>query len=226
MKIKHPLVQATIKKVKPFIYAVVIKNDYDRGMLFCRYQEYYESPIKGIRGKYFTLETFMKKYMEFRNMDSFTYPTDWHGYNIPSDKLLEANNLFMSSDHITEYDKIMGDIISYILDDVGDKNQPWYILGTDSLKSGVMDHEVAHGLYYTNPEYKKECDRLIKEVIEKPHYKTMKEGLIKLGYLKDKTIIDDEVQAYLSTGIHPYMNTPKNRNYIKLFETNFQKFDI
>lgn len=33
-----------IKEVKPNVFAVVVKDKYDRAMLFCRAQEYYESP--------------------------------------------------------------------------------------------------------------------------------------------------------------------------------------
>ena len=40
MKIKHPLVKGKVIQIKPFIYCVEIDDDYDRAMLFCRYQEF------------------------------------------------------------------------------------------------------------------------------------------------------------------------------------------
>jgi hypothetical protein len=40
MEITHPLVVGEVKEIKPHIYAVIVKDDYDRAMLFCRYQEY------------------------------------------------------------------------------------------------------------------------------------------------------------------------------------------
>ena len=52
---KSKVVSGSINKIMPHIYAVIVKNDYDRGMLFCRYQEFYESPFPEIRNKEFTL---------------------------------------------------------------------------------------------------------------------------------------------------------------------------
>ena len=56
MKIKYDFINGEVKKIKPNIYSVIIKDDYDRAMVFCRYQEFYESPYNEIRGKFFTLE--------------------------------------------------------------------------------------------------------------------------------------------------------------------------
>mgnify|MGYP006947912899 CR=1 FL=1 len=59
MKIKNDYVVGELKQIRPQIFAVSIKDNYQRTMLFCRYQEFYESPFKDIRGKFFTWEKYM-----------------------------------------------------------------------------------------------------------------------------------------------------------------------
>ncbi len=59
MKIKSDYVNGVVKEIRPQIFAVVIKDSYQRTMLFCRYQEFYESPYKEIRNKFFSWEKFM-----------------------------------------------------------------------------------------------------------------------------------------------------------------------
>lgn len=220
MKIIHPLLRGEIKKIKPNIYAISILDDYDRAMLFCRYQEYYESPYKEIRGKHFTLEYFMRLYCKKRKTTNFQYPSDWSGYNIPSDVLISSYNLFESTHN--EYDPIMKQIIDFCLK--SSKNSIFYLIGVDQFRlTQTMKHELSHGMYYTNLEYKKSCDSLISEM-DKKDYNIMKHDLINIGYVNDKKIIDDEIQAFFSTGLHNGLFNKKLKKYTKKFIQNFKKY--
>ena len=67
MKIKNEFVNGFVKEIRPQIFAVVIKDCYQRTMLFCRYQEFYESPYSEIRNKFFTWEKFMSVYRNKRS---------------------------------------------------------------------------------------------------------------------------------------------------------------
>ena len=109
MRISNSLIEGEVREIKPFIFAVIVKNQYDRSSLFCRYQEFYESPYPQIRGKFFTLEQYMKLYIDTNKKPHFTYPSDWTGYNIPSKVLLEAKNTFGLPR--TQYDYTMYEII-------------------------------------------------------------------------------------------------------------------
>lgn len=219
MKLNYSLVKGEIKKVKPNIYAVIIKDDYDRAMLFCRYQEFYESPFKEIRNKFFTLETLMKIYTKKNKKQCFTYPSDWVGYNIPSDVLYSACEKFDTS--LSVYDYIMRDIIYFC--EKNSNGKSFYLIGVDKLKSGTMDHEIAHGLYHTNQIYKASVDRLISE-IPKNDYKLIKKKLVEIGYNNDKSLIDDEIQAFFSTGLLEQLDTSQNRSLTKKFIKNFNTF--
>ena len=226
MKINHPLVKCVVKELRPNIFGVSIEDNYDRALLFCRYQEFYESPIKKIRGKFFTLPTLMREYKNYTDMDTFTYPRDWAGYNIPSHILWRAYDTFYKDRN--EYDKVMSDIIYFCENYPLRFNKPrtkWYLIGADSFDSNIMNHEIAHGLYYTNKEYKKNCDKLISK-IKKSDYNLMKKILFEIGYSDDKKIIDDEIQAYISTGLHGNFSGDRIKKYQKEFIENFKKFNL
>jgi hypothetical protein len=226
MLIKNPLLKGEVREIAPNIFGVVVKDRYQRGMLFCRYQEFYESPYKEIRGKHFTLEQYMDLYRTKNKKHSFTYPSDWSGYNIPSKTLWKALDVFSKSER-REYDEIMSSIIhsceNYPLRFDKPRVKRWYLLGADSFDSSTMDHEISHGLYYTNKEYRKNCDSLISE-IKKGDYNKMKKQLIKIGYADDSKIIDDEIQAYMSTGLISVFDTNSLKKYTKGFEKNFKSY--
>lgn len=224
MKINHYLVKGELKQIAPNIYCVAVEDAYDRAMLFARYQEFYESPVKGIRNKFFTLEGLMKRYRDHYKKETFTYPEDWAGYNIPSNVLWKAYDTFYKDRN--EYDKIMSDIIYFCENYPLQFDKPrtkWYLIGTDNFSSDLMAHELAHALYYTNPEYKKSCQKLILK-IKKRDYEKLWKTLVKIGYLDKKVIIDDEIQAFMSTGLYDELDLPQFIKYEKEFINNFNSF--
>jgi len=226
MKLNYEILSGELIEILPKIFAVSIKNDYDRAMLFCRYQEFYESPFKEIRGKHFSLEYYMWIYTKQRKNEIFTYPRDWSGYNIPSGSIEKALNVFYYKNTPSPYDKIMSKIYftceNYPLK-FGKPRSKWYLLGADSYKSQTMDHEIAHGLYYTNKEYKKSVQELISKIRSKD-YSFLCKNLVSMGYANDRKILDDEIQAFLSTGLYKSFNTKEIKKYTADFETNFREF--
>jgi hypothetical protein len=223
-KIKHPLVQGVIKEVAPRIYCAIIDDDYDRAMLFCRYQEYYESPIKKFRGKYFSWESYMREYKNFWKKDVFTYPEDWSGYNIPSNILEGGVDAFYKE---TEYDIIMNDIYYYCAIHSQNKNNgercDWYLIGASGKDMKTMDHEIAHGLFYTNKEYRLKMELSLYRIPQKTRDKIDKK-LIKMGYVNDRKILNDEAQAFLSTGLYNGLEIKEIKKYEKEFIKNFKQF--
>jgi hypothetical protein len=87
-----------------------------------------------------------------------------------------------------------------------------------------MNHEIAHGFYFTNPHYKVEMDYLIGDINTKD-YEHLKKILVKGGYSDDKCIIDDEIQAYMSTGKHTEWNDSVYQKYSQDFIKIFKKFN-
>ena len=46
-----------------------------------------------------------------------------------------------------------------------------------------------------------------------------------MGYIDDKKIIDDEIQAFMSTGLYNGLDTIELGRYEKDFINNFKKFN-
>jgi hypothetical protein len=224
MKINHPLVKGKVKEVFPNIFCVLVDDNYDRAMLFCRYQEFYESPYKQFRGKPFTWMEYMRFYKTSWKKKTFTYPNDWSGYNIPSNILEKGVDAFYKE---TEYDIVMNDIYFYCGNSSQHKNNGtsccWYLIGASSKDIKTLDHEIAHGLYFTNKEYMKSVNKLI-ETIKAKHYDSLRKKLVKMGYVDDKKIIDDEIQAFMSTGLYNGLDTKELKKYESSFKKNFKKF--
>lgn len=222
-KINHSLVKGVIKEVHPNIFCALIDDDYDRAMLFCRYQEFYESPYKQFRGKYFTWAQYMRYYKDFWKKNTFTYPIDWSGYNIPSHIVEGGLDTFNKE---TEYDVIMNDIYYYCENYPLRYNKPrtdWYLIGASSRDVKTLDHEIAHGLFYTNKEYK---TRMLYQLalIPKKIMDKIDKKLIKMGYANDRKILDDEAQAFLSTGLYNGLETKEIMKYEKPFIKVFKEY--
>ncbi len=183
------LVKYKIKEVKPLVFAVIIKDKYDRAMTFCRVQEYYESPSLKFRGKEFSIWDYMKWYHE-KYGKGFSYGNDWSGFNIPVKVIRECYNKL--NKHESPYDKIMGNIIHRLA-----VYREGYVIGCGDTKGDTFKHEVCHGLYYTDKEYKKKMDALTKG-LPKKYYNTFKKNILDMGYTTK--VVDDEIQAYLQYG--------------------------
>ena len=71
-----------------------------------------------------------------------------------------------------------------------------YIIGADSTESDTFEHEICHGLYATNKDYKQSVDE-ITETIDWQDYLKFEKNLLDMGYTA--AVIPDEIQAYLTT---------------------------
>lgn len=210
------IITYSLYEVSPKIYAVQVSDDYDRAMLFLRAQEYYESPFSEFRGRIFNIFAYMNRYRKHMNRDYFSYPFDWLGYNVPSDEVEGCYNELSYETHmVTPYDEHMLNIIRQIRQHQRDGK--FYLLGVDSLDSWVMNHEMAHARFFTEPEYKKAMSDLISQMPAKLTG-ALNELLIKEGY--PEKVLADETQAYLATGLHSGMDKIKG---IKTWEKRFSK---
>jgi hypothetical protein len=189
MKIKYSL-----KKLYPGIYLCKIEDMYDLTMTFCRVQEFYESPFKQIRGKKFTIIEFMALYAK-ENEGVFSYPQDWAGFNVPGPIVAELYD-HLGVEDINEYDNIITDIHDKIRGEIDSMN--YYLIGSNSDKTTIT-HECCHALYFLDAEYKKNTNSILKKL--RPSVRTKAESVLyDLGY--DKSVLNDELQAYFSTEFH------------------------
>jgi hypothetical protein len=223
---KSKLLNYELYRIKPKIYAVKVDDQYQRAMLFLRYQEFYESPYKQFQGKNFDVFDFMDYYRKDRGVGCFTYPRDWCGYNIPSDSLVKClsgvSDLKVTS---TPYDEHMMNIRRDIMEDLKNYRYPdpskekFYLIGVDRVEGDIMAHEIAHALFFLDKGYKKEMTDLVNSL---PMRKIngLQNVLLGLGYRKK--VIIDEIQAFMSTGLCDEMERLKldkdREDFIRVFE--------
>jgi hypothetical protein len=166
-------------------------------MLFLRVQEYYESPNPEFRGKNFNIWDYIEWYSR-RNNDVFTYTFDWGGFNIPLKTAWDCYEKLKENE--SPYDEVMDGIIRTIemtmFNKKNTRNWNGYIIGAPSTDDDTFEHEVCHGLYATNKQYRELVDEVTIAIPPK-EYKIFKNNLMKMGY--NGIVIDDEIQAYLST---------------------------
>ena len=216
------IVNYKIEEVKPKVFAVIVPDDYHRPMLFCRVQEYYESPNLQFRGKSFDMWDYIEWYSR-NHKDVFTYAFDWGGFNIPLEIAYTCYDTLTQP--YTPYDDIMEEIVQKIYEMNG-YSTDGYIIGAGDLEGETFVHEVCHGLYTTNPLYKELADE-ITQMIPTKLYNQFVNNLVKYGYCLD--VIDDEIQAYLmtnweTTSFSNKVNKKETKKWSKLYKQTLESF--
>lgn len=198
-----------LTEVKPQIFLLTFKGQYDLNMTFLRYQEFYESPNPKFRGKNFTIFDFMEWYAK-QHDGVFTYTKDWVGFNCPGHifdeiKVKDRN----------KYDDLMDEVVDHCMNESFKKynDSKFYLIGAKEGEIGTIKHEIAHGYFYLNPSYQKEMKALVKGL--NPEFKKhMFEILTKVRYAKK--VLVDETQAWLAVEDEDFIKAYK----IKLSEEN------
>ena len=163
----------------------------DLALSFCRVEEYYEGNPK-VNGKYLRLEDFIDAFMsDDGKLEYFHY---WTGFNIPGDIFKKWWNEPYAAEKTKWETKLAAEVAKKI-----DMEKPFYIIGGKRGDMEVIDHEIAHALYYMNSEYKDLMDTANYQFYKnlRGEYSKMVKALKKMGY--GNNVIKDEVQAYMST---------------------------
>ena len=218
---KKPFV---IKEVRPRIFLFEFTNNYDMCMHFLRYQEYYESSSSRFRGKAFDIFTFMKWYSLKYGKGAFTYPNDWNGFNIPSSIIFNLWNQHDIPDkNIYDYEMLQAwkECNAKLANKTEKAVNDFYIIGV-VRGNKALNHEIAHGLFYLNKDYKKEMQRLVKELPQSIR-EIINQGLKLLGYTPKVYV--DETQAYMATGLNEaFGKVDQWKKEREPFEALFKKF--
>lgn len=198
-----------VKKIVDRLYHIHFENKADLFDSMLRMQEHYESPE--FKGKIFTLGQYREWYC--KEFGGFTYYTDWSAYNLPS-HVLDIFRLGLF-DPLSDKEKEILNIFPY-------SREEYSIICTtgEEVPLDTLDHEICHGMYYLNKEYKERCGELIKE-FQGEDLERLAEALLKQGYHAE--VVNDEMQAYLSTGLsekHPEVDD----KIMEEFRKNFNKY--
>jgi hypothetical protein len=202
-----------VKKVYDGIYLVLFEDHYRLCMHFLRYQECYESPK--FKGQDFELVDLMEWYSKKYGDGVFSYPKDWAGFNLPGIVILES-----APPDPNRYDRLMQAIGEYCLADNGG-NSEFYVIGARKSKDlSTVKHEIAHGLFFVDSEYRYKMVHLVDELPPK-FYEKFKETLLSRCY--DERVIEDEIQAYMATGLIKPMEK-SGRKHRKPFQDVFNSY--
>lgn len=167
-------------KITDKIIRVSADSQRELGSTFIRFQEHYESPEW--KDKIFTEGQLRAWYSEKYGQN--TYEVDWTGFNIPS-SILDPfiKGLF---DPLAEREKDLVDLFKY-------RTDKFYIIGSQHDDS-TLDHEICHGLFYTNQEYQDKVLNVLRCNMKK--LKPVAEYVSGLMY--HPSVVEDEVHAYVS----------------------------
>lgn len=188
------------------IVLLIFDTQLDITSTFLRFQEHYESPK--FRNKIFSLKEYKDWYIEEKG--SFSYYEDWNGFNIPSYVLSPFKE--GKFDPLDNNEK-------YLLDVLEEYIEPFYVIGVhkgnlDNIRK-TLEHEVAHGLFYTREDYRDEVLSLIREY-DLDELKSFLRGLG--GYCDE--VIEDECHAYHINGSRKtkeLLNLELQRKLVSLF---------
>lgn len=182
------------------IVDVQYNTRYELCAAFMRMQEFYESDIPSIKGKFFTIEQYMDEYA--RKFGGFSYTMDWSGFNIPSDIfvkfIINFDNMDKKHPSLLEKEQILiNSIFTAMSLGTYKTDMKFYIIGSYKecpRQAGVVQHEIAHALYNLDTEYKRICDA---NGIAVPFRDEIIKTLKTWGYAD--SVIEDEFQAYCTT---------------------------
>lgn len=185
----------TTKEIFPHLIHFHFDTQYEITSSMMRMQEFYESPNKSIRGKYFEVEDYMDAYAN--TMGNFTYTVDWTGFNVPGNIVTKFFKVF--DGNLLAKEVRLKNVLIEAKETAGINDNKFYLIASyDDKKEGkgVLEHEIAHGLYYLNTEYKSKMLKVITSMPDKTR-ELLHEGLIGKRYTDH--VIFDEIQAYFAT---------------------------
>jgi len=175
-----------IRKIPEYpIWHVNFSNRRILALAFLRMQEHYESASSRFRGKIFTLDEF--KRWQIKEKRRFSYLNDWRGFNVPSPVVLAVYNGFPEH-NLNEISLFRALKKRGIL-----QRKKFYLIGTFGWEPETVAHEIRHGMFYCDRDYR----RKITQIVKKYKLETFCKYLLSIGYCRK--VLIDEIQAYTLT---------------------------
>lgn len=169
-----------LEEILKNVFHVKFPNQQELASTFLRFAEYYQNPF--FKGNIFTLDEFREWYIKNsvngRKTGKFTYYSDWDGFSIPSSVLetFYKGKFNPLSDRERKLLEVFKD----------KRGSNFYVIGTfGNISQATKKHEIAHGLFNTNSEYKFGVLKIIRELPS-----------------KDRKMLDRFLSSYYG-GYHP-----------------------
>jgi hypothetical protein len=201
-------------EVYPGVLAVAVPRAEKRSLdaMFLRFQEYYESPEKQFRGQDFNKKDYLDWYSNKYESD---YLDDWDGFNVPASifKQVVNDKIFLTEG--------VGDLSQAELKLAGRAGDYKYVIGFIEGDLETFRHELAHALYYIDPEYHLKANRAL--IANQESLSDLFDYLTDEGYSED--FLFDEAQAYIVSGFPEgvSLREPLKSTLMKLFNSKMEK---
>ena len=196
-----------LTKIAPQILLFEGYNQKELALTFFRIQEFYESPLNGLKRQSFSVFDFLYQSMDVDgNIDYFSF---WSGFNFPGHVVKDWWNTH--SDWTPFEQRLIRDIRLNV-----DTDEPFYVIGSLEKDTETIDHEVAHALWFIDRDYQKEMSDLNQELIMF-HYDNwieMEKHLLGIGYCDQ--VISDEIQAYM---------IESKESFLEEFDVNYNEVE-
>lgn len=171
----------------PGIIELKFKTDYDMHLGLMRFSDFYEG--SKLKGQFFDHETFFRTWLEeYGNFDMFETIC---GYNLTDRDIRKFFQIFQE-DALWDIEKQVKRILAPYLK----SKEKFCILSCNAGDHITLNHELAHGYYYLDKEYKNQMDEDVK-ALSPAVWRRVRAGLKELGYIDQ--VLMDEAQAFLST---------------------------
>lgn len=209
-----------IEEVFPGLVLVSSKSQFLIKSAFMRAQALYDSPyLPEWDESYLTHQDIIDSTLHRESR--FDYYQNSLGFNIPGTVL----DLVWNLPGITEEEGILLEALNSKYSEFRDI----YLIGCyDKSDSLVLNHEIAHGLYYLSDEYRFKCRELIYNHPD-PSNMILKLSDFLLSSGCSYTSLVDELQAYLSTSSDQFfiqemglMNSEIDLDLLNSFKTLFE----
>lgn len=158
--------------------------------MFVRVQQFYEDASDSIRGHAFTVDGYKAGLR--RSGEPFDYYLKWPGFNVPGWAVHKLRSGAMGS--IRPCEAAMLEALA-----LAGATEASYVIGVVCGDVDTLDHELAHGLYATNLDYKAGAEDRLQQLAA-ADIAAMRASLLKSTYPNVDEILRDEMQAYLVGG--------------------------
>jgi hypothetical protein len=223
IKSLDPQMNMNLSEPVPNIVHLNFPTRYDLTSTFIRFQEHYESPE--FRGKVFSLDEYKEWYVanskKGKETGEFTYFEDWSGFNIPSEVLDPFYN--GDFDPLDEKEFAVLDLFR----SRKERSTLFYVIGTFGEDSAsTLKHEIAHGLFFTNSDYRSIALEIVNEIPNSVRSQVREYLASSGGYHPD--VFDDETHAYTLTGRDRLQKSGIDVSKLEVaavnLESNFRRF--
>ncbi len=170
----------TVKEIFPGIVHLKYRSKGAMTRALVRMQEHYEHPL--YRGQVFTVAD-LRRHTKSLGED-FSYFTTVTGMNFPSAVLRPFYG--GRFDPISKREQA-------ILTAFANRRGKFYVIA--SVDDNDTPHEISHGLYYTQPKYRKKVKEILRDQEKIGGMSDWRKSILEEGY--HKAVVDDEVHAYM-----------------------------